>query len=427
MKKLYILFFAILISGLSFGQTPTLKISGNDAPANGSTIIDDPETAEPNNATIDFETTFFTVGEPGTSTQGNGYIIWEVRDVSDNSLVDSGNIYTANDLVEYPVTGLATGKTYFLRSELVDNTATPLTPDPVVYSLTITISQYIDVTNLASLRTGTVDPNTYYRVTGEVVNTYTNSGNTEQIMYFQDGSAGIKVFDPNYEVTSYATGDAISNIRGHLELVDGELELVPTYADWGTATTNGNTPAVSTVTITNLLANLEDYKSELVNINSVTFADGNGTNTFASLTDYSISDGTSIIFRTIFDNADYVVSSFPIPQESQNIVVIVSVENSTVFVTARSSSDMTSSPLSSNNFEIEGFNMYPNPTSLGYVNLSSKNKSNLDVAIFDVLGKQVLKNTVRNKILDVSKLNSGIYIMKVYQENTSITKKLVIE
>ena len=51
----------------------------------------------------------------------------------------------------------------------------------------------------------------------------------------------------------------------------------------------------------------------------------------------------------------------------------------------------------------------------------------MDVAVFDILGKQVLNKTVRNNTLDVSGLTSGIYIMKVSQDNANITKKLVIQ
>ena len=71
--------------------------------------------------------------------------------------------------------------------------------------------------------------------------------------------------------------------------------------------------------------------------------------------------------------------------------------------------------------------MYPNPTSLGYVMLSSKNKANMSVRVFDVLGKQVLNEKVNDNKLYVSSLNTGIYIMKVSQDNATITKKLVIQ
>jgi hypothetical protein len=83
--------------------------------------------------------------------------------------------------------------------------------------------------------------------------------------------------------------------------------------------------------------------------------------------------------------------------------------------------------LSTKKQNIENFKIYPNPTSLGYVNISSKSNSKLDVSVFDVLGKQVIKETVNDNVLNVSKLNSGIYIMKVSQDDATTTQKLVIK
>lgn len=85
------------------------------------------------------------------------------------------------------------------------------------------------------------------------------------------------------------------------------------------------------------------------------------------------------------------------------------------------------STLSTKNNQIENFNMSPNPTSLGYVTISSRSNAAINVSVFDVLGKQVLKQTVSNNRLNVSKLNAGIYIVKAEQDNAITTKKLVIK
>ncbi|MCB4798512.1 T9SS type A sorting domain-containing protein [Neotamlana laminarinivorans] len=87
----------------------------------------------------------------------------------------------------------------------------------------------------------------------------------------------------------------------------------------------------------------------------------------------------------------------------------------------------TFSTLSTKQNQIEGFTAYPNPTSLGYVNITSKSTSVMDVAVFDLLGKQVLSNKVTSNKLNVSGLNSGIYVMKVTQNDAVSTQKLVIK
>jgi hypothetical protein len=83
--------------------------------------------------------------------------------------------------------------------------------------------------------------------------------------------------------------------------------------------------------------------------------------------------------------------------------------------------------LSVSQFETTSFSVYPNPTSIGYVTITSSNNSDMSVAVFDILGKQVLNNTVVNNRLNVSNLNAGVYIMKISQNGASVTKKLVIK
>ena len=97
------------------------------------------------------------------------------------------------------------------------------------------------------------------------------------------------------------------------------------------------------------------------------------------------------------------------------------------YYTATPSAGTVNNVLSTQNKYIESVSIYPNPTSVGYINISSKSNSKMGVSVFDVLGKQVINETVNNYILNVSKLNSGIYIIKVSQENATLTKKLVIE
>ncbi|MEO8932879.1 MAG: T9SS type A sorting domain-containing protein [Xanthomarina sp.] len=77
--------------------------------------------------------------------------------------------------------------------------------------------------------------------------------------------------------------------------------------------------------------------------------------------------------------------------------------------------------------EQANFSIYPNPTSLGFVNITSKSNETIQVAVFDILGKQVLSTTVLNNKLHVSTLKSGVYIMNLTQNGKSTTKKLVIK
>lgn len=75
---------------------------------------------------------------------------------------------------------------------------------------------------------------------------------------------------------------------------------------------------------------------------------------------------------------------------------------------------------------IEGLNMYPNPVSNGKVYISTKNDSNKEIIIFDLLGKKVLQTLISSKELNVSSLSPGVYIIKIDEENATATRKLIV-
>jgi hypothetical protein len=75
---------------------------------------------------------------------------------------------------------------------------------------------------------------------------------------------------------------------------------------------------------------------------------------------------------------------------------------------------------------IEGLNLYPNPVSDGKVYISTKNDSEKEIIIFDLLGKKVMQTSISSKELNVSSLNSGVYIIKITEKNASATRKLIL-
>ncbi len=72
------------------------------------------------------------------------------------------------------------------------------------------------------------------------------------------------------------------------------------------------------------------------------------------------------------------------------------------------------------------FRVYPNPVNNGFINISSKLDGPKNISVFDVLGKLVINTSLTGEKLDVSGLSSGIYILKIDQDKTSSTKKLVV-
>lgn len=74
---------------------------------------------------------------------------------------------------------------------------------------------------------------------------------------------------------------------------------------------------------------------------------------------------------------------------------------------------------------IDGFSIYPNPSSTGSIRVTTAANQNKNVQIFDMLGKKVIdKNTTAT--VNISALQAGIYIVKVTENNVSATKRLVV-
>ncbi|WP_296316212.1 T9SS type A sorting domain-containing protein, partial [Winogradskyella sp. UBA3174] len=70
--------------------------------------------------------------------------------------------------------------------------------------------------------------------------------------------------------------------------------------------------------------------------------------------------------------------------------------------------------------------IYPNPTKTGAVTISSLNNDVINIRVYDLLGKQVKNEILTNNTLNVSDLNTGVYIIKLTRNNATVTKKLVI-
>lgn len=80
--------------------------------------------------------------------------------------------------------------------------------------------------------------------------------------------------------------------------------------------------------------------------------------------------------------------------------------------------------LSIENNELQELSIYPNPAS-DKVNIVSNDPID-NIEVYDILGKQVKTLRGINEI-DVSNLNSGIYLFKIWIGNKVQTKKIVVE
>ncbi|MGJ8550248.1 endonuclease [Winogradskyella wichelsiae] len=83
------------------------------------------------------------------------------------------------------------------------------------------------------------------------------------------------------------------------------------------------------------------------------------------------------------------------------------------------------STLNIKDFNIQTVKLHPNPIQS---DLTVALKSNIDtnIEIYNILGKRVFKNTIsKTSTLNLQNLKTGIYIAKITQGNSTITKKLI--
>jgi hypothetical protein len=78
---------------------------------------------------------------------------------------------------------------------------------------------------------------------------------------------------------------------------------------------------------------------------------------------------------------------------------------------------------------IEDLNFYPNPVTNGKIYITSKNTSAKEISIYDVLGKRVLQinMNVNTKEVNVGTLTSGVYIIKIKEDEATATRKLIVK
>ena len=371
----------------------------------------------------------FTVGN-GT---GTGHIHYSV---------DGGTAVEKYDTNPITLNGLSAGA-HTLSYTLVDNNHSTLNPS-VSATISFTITGISNVADIAALRAGTL--NAYYTLTGNAVVSHVRTpagtvtvNTTRNQKFIQDATGGILIDDSAGKITTpFTIGDSMNNISGQLIDFNGILELVPLQNQ--TVVSSGNTLTPENISIAALNTNVNNYESKLISFNNITIT---GTvvagvvtqltpgQAFATGTNYNVFDGTTNgVLRTGFNEANYIGAT--IPTGAFNITALgydfVSSANPPVLTPQfipRNAADF-SVTLQTQNNEIAGLKVYPNPVSNGVLHIESNLNAERTVSLFDVLGKEVIKTTTSNTTINIANLNSGIYIVKITEGEKTATKKLIV-
>jgi|GEM_PF-520666 len=73
------------------------------------------------------------------------------------------------------------------------------------------------------------------------------------------------------------------------------------------------------------------------------------------------------------------------------------------------------------------FDLYPNPAFDKVVYITTDVPGPKEIAIFDVFGKLVLQQAVRESRLDISKLDPGVYMVQLKTNSKNVTRKLIVK
>ncbi|WP_339751495.1 T9SS type A sorting domain-containing protein [uncultured Winogradskyella sp.] len=407
--------------------------------------------AVPNGSTLDLRITFekLNAGDEDISIDNirviDGYVTSPeitITSPADATVFAPG---TTNVDVEFSTANLNGGETVSItvNGNTTNNATSPFsipTTDGTAYDVTVdlvdggvldtdmisfSVGSLITVADITALRADVVANGLgrFYEITGSSLVTHTDGFRNRKWIQDTDISGVLIYDDANVIATTYNVGDLVSGLRGTTTDSNGVLRFVPT-SDSGVIASSGNSVVPQTVTIADLNASPNDYESELVELQNVIFTDGDGTATFATGQNYDVTDGTNtIVKRTDFFGADYIGEIIPSTQVP-SVVAVAGEFNGAAQIYVRTLNDFT---LSTSNFETSSFLLYPNPTSTGSITITSVSNDTISVKVYDILGKQVKNETLTNNTLNVSNLKSGIYIIKITQNNTSTTKKLVIK
>lgn len=346
----------------------------------------------------------FTGG--GTETYAFTINAGQVISTDDPSSMTNGTIVVSN-IPE------GTDFTYTITSSNCNITNTITSPE---------CEPSINVSSIADLRAG--NEGETYTLTNEAVLTYQQANRNQK--YIEDATAAILIDDSAGTITtSYNIGDGITGITGELTSYNGILQFVP-ESDPGAATSTGLAIDPQVITIADFLANYEVYESEIIAFAGVTFTDGDGTATFSTGSNYTLSNGSeSTTMRTNFYDETYIGTV--IPTSTVNVVGLGAKYDDgegnitpQIFATDVDANLATTSNIKTN------FSLYPNPAK-GQVTIQTKTTNAVQIEVFDILGKQVIAKEISNGNLNISSLNAGLYLVKVTQNGVASTKKLIVK
>ncbi|MFO7575331.1 MAG: DUF5689 domain-containing protein, partial [Bacteroidales bacterium] len=204
-------------------------------------------------------------------------------------------------------------------------------------------------------------------------------------------------------------------------VVNGMLQFYP-LEDPGARTSQDNTVTPQILTITEFKTNFDNYESELIKLEDVSFDAGDVGGTFSNGSNYTISNGgQTTIMRTEFYD---VFNSTTIPAIA-NITGIAIEFNGTAQIAPRIVEDIGQATAIYGT-EADGIRLYPVPA--GEMLTIEGIDSYSGIEIRNIAGKVVHSASNNGEFLrtvEMSQLPAGIYYIRLTSPAGTVTKKFI--
>lgn len=374
-----------------FVAEPTLSVA--DGPANGSSI-DIP--AFEASGDITFTTTNFNVD---IDPNGDGYISFTVTDDNTMAIINNVDVFDTSTPANYGP--LTPGETYSFVAELLNYDGTSLSP-VVVWDVTVTVL---------------LPPTNNLVLTGIFDGPLTNGLPKGIELYSKADIPDLSKFG----VSSVSNGGGSS--AGTIEYTFPADAVSAGTHIWLATESTG---------FTSFFGVGPTYTSGVVGINGddsiELYENGEIIDTFGDVNmdgsgePWDYLDGWAYRLSSTGPDGTFVLANWGFSGAN-------ALDGETSNATAATPFPAGTYPgyLSVSQIDYNSFSVYPNPTNTGFVNITSTSSDVLNAKVFDILGKEVLEGKVENNQLNVSNLNAGMYILKLSQNNATVTKKLIIQ
>ena len=461
---------------VALGTLPSLTIS---APADMTVF-----TGGTTTATISMSTNNFTVDVlPGVGGTGDGHIHWTL-DTNSGGPIAQPMKYDTNDIM-LPVVD---GSSYVIVMTLVDNSHTPIAP-AVTETVNFSVAYPCDlvlgtITTVCDAQTAGLDTyTTTIDFTGGNTSTYTidtagngavsgdnpNTNATGQIIITgstEDTDLALTVTgDPMNSsctivrnVTSPVCVPVVCQPVGSIIITEIMKNPVAVDDAFGEYFEVYNTTGAS-IDMQGWV--ISDADSDSHTITTSVIVPSMGYVVFGRNETFAVNGGVTVAYQysgifmsngadevqiecsgTIIDAVAYTDGAFPdttgvsmelstnaytsvANNEGGNWASAISTFGSGDFGTPGAVND-NSAPLGIAENKIDGFKIFPNPTNGSFITITTANNTPKNVQVYDMLGKKVIDQEVVTK-LNIATLQTGIYIVKVSENNLSVTKRLIVK